>query len=579
MKNKLTKTGVLILIGLLFTLGWACQLSGPSAPATPKEEKLIDVSFEAGAKGGLQSKGLSGMIVYAKSFSTTDRTQLGTTRTLTENPSGSGRYTGTVSVGDGTAAKATVYIYGVLNNRVRAFGYTDIALPRSTLITLPYSTAGYTAGDMGPGGGFIVDGVDNTNYLYTELAPASWKGKAADNIYFWDLPDSLGAYTTIGTFTAEKKGLDNVTLLDAAITKDDYWTTVKTIEVNAGGSGYTDGETITLTGGDGTAQATITVTNGVIKTLKDLSFTTDTTGGISPQTASIIIPDGGTGYAVGDVLNLNGKLTGTGAKAKVKAILNGVVVGITCFDPGDGYKAGDKVIVGGTGGPEVTIDTISGTGTTGPIDTFHLSSLAYNRSDGHNLTDNKGSALWDIEPWRDIVDGVISKVELTNNGTGYVVDEICTPTDFGGAGHGHGNDDAKFKVKEVTDGIIDTVTVTTPGKKYNKGPCAFTGGSGTGAQLEITEVNEYAYAIHAFRDGIDFNGLDDWTFPTKDDLTAVNTTFAAGSADAGLTAGKKYWSSSEVDDDHAYTLVVGTGVVNTESKDSKGLYVRPVRYF
>ncbi len=97
--------------------------------------------------------------------------------------------------------------------------------------------------------------------------------------------------------------------------------------------------------------------------------------------------------------------------------------------------------------------------------------------------------------------------------------------------------------------------------------------------MEITAVDEYAYAIHAFRDGIDFNGLDDWTFPTKDDLTAVNTTFAAGSADAGLTKGKKYWSSSEVDDDQAYTLVVGTGVDNTESKDSKGLYVRPVRYF
>jgi len=585
MKNKLTKTGVLILIGLLFTLGWACQLSGPSAPATPKEEKLIDVSFEAGAKGGLQSKSLSGMIVYAKSFSTTDRTQLGTTRTLTENPSGSGRYTGTVSVGDGTAAKATVYIYGVLNNRVRAFGYTDIALPRSTLITLPYSTAGYTAGDMGPGGGFIVDVDDNTNYLYTELAPASWKGKAADNIYFWDLPDSLGAYTTIGTFTAEKKGLDNVTLLDAAITKDDYWTTVKTIEVNAGGSGYTDGETITLTGGDGTAQATITVTNGVIKTLKDLSFTTDTTGGISPQTASIIIPDGGTGYAVGDVLNLNGKLTGTGAKAKVKAILNGVVVGITCFDPGDGYKAGDKVIVGGTGGPEVTIDTISGTGTTGPIDTFHLSSLAYNRSDGHNLTDNKGSALWDIEPWRDIVDGVISKVELTNNGTGYVVDEICTPIDPPGGGgdghgHGHGNDDAQFKVKEVTDGIIDTVTVTTPGKKYNKGSCAFTGGTGTGAKLEITAVDEYAYAIHAFRNGIDFNSFDDWTFPTKDDLTAVKTQLTAGKiAGANLAAAGYYWSSSEDTAANASALDVDSKAITAYPKNTTGYYVRPVRYF
>ena len=203
MKSKLTKTGVLILIGLLFTLGWSCQLSGPSAPATPKEEKLIDVSFEAGAKGGLQSKGLSGMIVYAKSFSTTDRTQLGTIRTLTENPSGSGRYTGTVSVGDGTAKKATVYIYGVLNNRVRAFGYTDIALPRSTLITLPYSTTGYTAGDMGPGGGFIV-AADNTNYLYTELAPESWKGKASDNIYLWDSVLT----ETRGTFTAEKKGLE-----------------------------------------------------------------------------------------------------------------------------------------------------------------------------------------------------------------------------------------------------------------------------------------------------------------------------------------------------------------------------------
>jgi len=575
MKNKLTKTGVLILIGLLFTLGWACQLSGPSAPATPKEEKLIDVSFEAGAKGGLQSKSLSGMIVYAKSFSTTDRTQLGTTRTLTENPSGSGRYTGTVSVGDGTAAKATVYIYGVLNNRVRAFGYTDIALPRSTLITLPYSTAGYTAGDMGPGGGFIVD-VDNTNYLYTELAPASWKGKAADNIYFWDLPDSLGAYTTIGTFTAEKKGLDNVTLLDAAITTDDYWTAVKTIKVNAGGSGYIATDKLKLTGGDGKAEASITVTDGVIKTLYGFSFVADDElVPVAPGSISTITPDGGFGYAVDDELALTGDTSGaTGATVKVKAVLDDVVWGITCFDAGDGYKAGDKVIVGGAGGPEVTIDTISGTGTTGPIATYHLSSLAYNREPGHNITDNKGSAKWDIEVWG-LDDGVISQVELTEGGDSYTVDETCTPSG------GHGTTNAVFKVKEVIDGIIDTATIIAgkEGKNYNKGSCAFTGGSGTGAKLEITAVDEYAYAIHAFRDGIDFNGLDDWTFPTKDDLTAVNTTFAAGSADAGLTAGKKYWSSSEVDDDQAYTLVVGTGVDNTESKDSKGLYVRPVRYF
>lgn len=575
MKNKLTKTGVLILIGLLFTLGWACQLSGPSAPATPKEEKLIDVSFEAGAKGGLQSKSLSGMIVYAKSFSTTDRTQLGTTRTLTENPSGSGRYTGTVSVGDGTAAKATVYIYGVLNNRVRAFGYTDIALPRSTLITLPYSTAGYTAGDMGPGGGFIVD-VDNTNYLYTELAPASWKGKAADNIYFWDLPDSLGAYTTIGTFTAEKKGLDNVTLLDAAITTDDYWTAVKTIKVNAGGSGYIATDKLKLTGGDGKAEASITVTDGVIKTLYGFSFVADNElVPVAPGSISTITPDGGCGYAVDDELALTGDTSvATGATVKVKAVLDDVVWGITCFDAGDGYKAGDKVIVGGAGGPEVTIDTISGTGTTGPIATYHLSSLAYNREPGHNITDNKGSAKWDIEVWN-LDEGVISQVELTEGGDSYTVDETCTPSG------GHCSTDAVFKVKEVIDGIIDTATIIAgkEGKNYNKGSCAFTGGSGTGAKLEITAVDEYAYAIHAFRDGIDFNGLDDWTFPTKDDLTAVNTTFAAGSADAGLTKGKKYWSSSEVDDDQAYTLVVGTGVDNTESKDSKGLYVRPVRYF
>ena len=571
MKSKLTKTGVLILIGLLFTLGWSCQLSGPSAPATPKEEKLIDVSFEAGAKGGLQSKGLSGMIVYAKSFSTTDRTQLGTIRTLTENPSGSGRYTGTVSVGDGTAKKATVYIYGVLNNRVRAFGYTDIALPRSTLITLPYSTTGYTAGDMGPGGGFIV-AADNTNYLYTELAPESWKGKASDNIYLWDSVLT----ETRGTFTAEKKGLDNVTILDPAIAADDYWTEVKTIKVNAGGSGYKVTDTLKLTGGDGKAEASITVTDGVIKTLNDLSF--NEASPVVPGTTSTITPDGGTDYAVGDVLDLNGSLTGTGAKAKVKAILNGVVVGITCFDPGDGYKAGDKVIVGGTGGPEVTIDTISGTGTTGPIATYHLSSLAYNRSDGHNLTDNKGSALWDIEPWWDIVDGVISKVELTNNGTGYVVDEICTPT----GGDGHGNDDAQFKVKEVTDGIIASATVVAGkrGKNYNKGSCAFTGGTGTGAKLEITAVDEYAYAIHAFRNGIDFNSFDDWTFPTKDDLTAVNTQLTAGKiAGANLAAAGYYWSSSEDTAANASALDVASKAITAYPKNTTGYYVRPVRYF
>ena len=69
-------------------------------------------------------------------------------------------------------------------------------------------------------------------------------------------------------------------------------------------------------------------------------------------------------------------------------------------------------------------------------------------------------------------------------------------------------------------------------------------------------------------------GKSDWFLPSKDELAQL---YSQKTVVGGLVAGS-YWSSSENGASSALRLGFGSGVYNTEGKDST-LYVRPVRAF
>lgn len=182
--------------------------------------------------------------------------------------------------------------------------------------------------------------------------------------------------------------------------------------VTTGGTGYTDGETVTLTGGAGSSGATgtIAVTAGVVT---GVTLTNPGTGYIAGEVLTIVGAAGtgatiavsslragvkalgavtsGSGYTDGiyEDVPLTGSSTGTGAKATI-VVSAGAIVKTTLTDSGSGYLNTDTLSVaansiGGTGsGFSVPVSSVNtaiagGEGTRGATYNLRL-------KDGTNLS-------------------------------------------------------------------------------------------------------------------------------------------------------------------------------------------------
>lgn len=182
--------------------------------------------------------------------------------------------------------------------------------------------------------------------------------------------------------------------------------------VTTGGTGYTDGATVTLTGGAGSSGATgtIAVTGGVVT---GVTLTNPGTGYIAGEVLTIVAASGtgatiavsslragvkalgavtsGSGYTDGiyEDVPLTGSSTGTGAKATI-VVSAGAIVKTTLTDSGSGYLNTDTLSVaansiGGTGsGFSVPVSSVNtaiagGEGTRGATYNLRL-------KDGTNLS-------------------------------------------------------------------------------------------------------------------------------------------------------------------------------------------------
>lgn len=182
----------------------------------------------------------------------------------------------------------------------------------------------------------------------------------SSNIYSWS-----GGVTTFASASNAAGSIASLALTTGAIASVNATPTVA-------GTGYTNGDTLTVTtgGGLGTVQVTSVGGGGEVLTIVLVSgghnYTTGTgkavTGGsginCTIEITAIVTP--GTGYALNDVLTITGG-GGAGGTVKVTGQSGGVISAIQLITPGTGYSTGSLLATtGGTGtGALVDILTIA----------------------------------------------------------------------------------------------------------------------------------------------------------------------------------------------------------------------------
>lgn len=174
--------------------------------------------------------------------------------------------------------------------------------------------------------------------------------------------------------------------------------------------------------------------------------------------ATVTVAAGGSGYAVGDVLRINGGTAVNSLTAAVEVLtLSGSAVATVRI-----ARAGAYTVNPGTGA-STTAETGTGTGCT--------------------ITTTLGTAHWTLE--RRTKEAVSATVSA--GGSGYANGDTLTVA-LGAGAQGAQGEHAQFTVSTTSGGAVTAVTLATAGN-YEVVPSnavSVTGGTGTGATLTVT---------------------------------------------------------------------------------------------
>lgn len=180
----------------------------------------------------------------------------------------------------------------------------------------------------------------------------------------------------------------------------------------------------------------------------------------SQNVATAVVAAGGSGYAVGDILGVNGGTTVGGHKAAVEVLtLSGSAVATVRL-----ARCGAYTVNPGTGA-STTAETGAGTGCT--------------------ITTTLGAAQWSVERRsRQAVSATIAA-----GGTGYTVGDQLTVV-LGAGAQGQTGVAAVFQVTTAGFGVVTAVSLVTAGnyEVMPPNPVLVTGGTGSGCQLNITST-------------------------------------------------------------------------------------------
>ena len=205
-----------------------------------------------------------------------------------------------------------------------------------------------------------------------------------------------------------------------------------------GGSGYTDGEAVTLTGQTSgkTAQATLWVYRGEIYSIE---VTSSATGFVSDETlvmtgnstgsglgqllayvfnnqlTDVQIKMSGSGYLSGDVVTLTGQTSGKTAQGTLNVDPNGTIYSVTIISSQTGFTPGEDLMLSGA-------DAGSGVGLfsgsfTGPLESITVNSGGSGYVNGNVVTISGGTTT--ATGTLAVSGGAITGVTVTSGGSGF----------------------------------------------------------------------------------------------------------------------------------------------------------------
>lgn len=234
-----------------------------------------------------------------------------------------------------------------------------------------------------------------------------------------------------------------------------------------GGSGYTQGQTVTLTGVVSGRTAQATITNYPAGSVYWLNITSSQTGFFEDE--RLIMTGNTTGSGVGtilaDFIDGQGRLTQAGI-----------------YTTGSGYIEGDAVtLTGGTSGK--TAQAILRVNSTGVILSMQVVSSQSGFIEGETLTMSGASAGSGIGPFVATVGGPLQSVQVVSGGSGYVNGNVVT--------FNYGTTPAQG-VLNVTNGVITSITLTSGGAGYTDGNYVYLVGlqsAASGASVSVATVD------------------------------------------------------------------------------------------
>lgn len=247
--------------------------------------------------------------------------------------------------------------------------------------------------------------------------------------------------------------------------------TLKSATSVDGGSGYTNGEVVTLTGAVSgkTAQATILVS------------------GASNAIFWLYINSSQTGFILEESLIMSGNKTGTGVGNILAAGINGLgmLTAAGTYSAGSGYVEGDQVtITGVTSGK--TAQALLHASPAGVIYSLEIVSSQIGFINGESLTISGNTAGSGIGPFTAEIGGPMVSVEVRAGGTNYVNGNVVTFSSLSGS------TTLAEGVLNVTNGAVTSVTLNSPGAGYVDGDALFPIGLqsiGGGATATVTAVD------------------------------------------------------------------------------------------
>lgn len=234
--------------------------------------------------------------------------------------------------------------------------------------------------------------------------------------------------------------------------------------------------TLTIdTGGSGFTSPSVAIDAPTPVTTATATTTIDGAGTVS----SITVTDQGIPYTSVPGVTIDAPPSGTTATGT--AILsNGKVISITITNAGSGYTSAPNVSIDA---PIVVQALASATTSSGVINVISAISANSGYTDGESITLSGGSPTTTATATAIISGGEVQSITFTNRGVGYSPADLITIT-----GDSSLATSATFTVTTVTNGVITSLTIDTPGSGYTVVPNVVItdGGPGTGATATAT---------------------------------------------------------------------------------------------